>query len=160
MSDPVAVFGQLIRILEREIDYQLKYGDCCDVSQAQCHALLELGSFESTTVSELTDILKLDKSTLSRTIEGLVQQDLVERRTNPDDRRFIRVALTPQGKKSFESITRLCSRIYQRVFDFIPADKQDQVLESMSLLVSAMIQANVGGATQSGNEACCTKRGV
>lgn len=156
MSDSIAAFGQLIRMLEREIDYQIKYGRCCDISQAQCHTLLELGIFKSASVSELTDVLKLDKSTLSRTIEGLVQLDLVTRETDPKDRRFVRVALTQQGKKSYETISTQCMQIYRRVFDFIPEDKKAQVLESLSLLVKAMENANVGDHPKNRITSCCT----
>lgn len=154
-SDPIPVFGQLIRMLEREIDYQLKYGSCCDVSLAQCNTLLELGTFESTTVSELTDILKLDKSTLSRTIDCLVQLNLVSREADSNDRRFVRVALTPEGKKSYESISSMCNQLYRRVFEFIPESQREQVMASISILMEAMEKAKVGSHGTGGTESCC-----
>ena len=127
-----------IRALEREIFEQLKETSCCGVSLAQCHAVLEIGDSGNPSVSDLADKLKLDKSTLSRTIEGLVRLDLVSREINREDRRYLLITLTPQGEQVYRSINQFCNRYYQTVFDCIPEEKQLQIIESLKILTESM----------------------
>lgn len=72
---------------------------CCGVTVAQCHALLEVEKNGEISLVDLAYALGLDNSTLSRTIDSIVQERLVERRANPHDRRHISIALTDKGKE-------------------------------------------------------------
>ena len=138
----VRQFRRRLRRVEREITNQLKDETvCCGVSTAQCHVLLEIGEQGATTISNLAAILRLDKSTLSRTIEGLVRIGLVERVIDPNDRRYMRVTLSDQGKNVFESINQMCDIFYTKVLDHIPKNKHDQVVEGITLLVDAFMKA-------------------
>jgi DNA-binding MarR family transcriptional regulator len=151
-------FRKKLRQLEREIEDQLKYQtDCCGVSMAQCHALLEIGELDQISIGDIADFLNLDKSTLSRTIDNLVKLGLVNRVINPEDRRYMKVNLTEQGKKVYDEINNQCNNYYQEMFNFIPEDKHKQVLESLALLVDAMLKLK---QTQNPNtdetNSCCT----
>lgn len=142
-----------IRSLEREIFRQLKDGtSCCGVSLAQCHAILEIGDLEKTHIAELAGALKLDKSTLSRTIEGLVQSGLVSRQILPDDRRYMSVTLTEQGKCTCQSINALSDRFYDSVFSHIPEDLHDSVISNLETLARAMQDAREESDRMSGSD--------
>ena len=81
-------FRRSLRSIEREVEQQIKTDTvCCGVSLAQCHALMELGLGGAMTIADLAEIIKLDKSTLSRTIDSMVQTGLVDRTIDPKDRR-------------------------------------------------------------------------
>ncbi len=136
------MFRKRLRVIEREIINQLKNETtCCGVSLAQCHAILEIGDVESTTISDLAQILRLDKSTLSRTIDGLVKADQVERVINPADRRYMLVTLTEAGKEVYRSINDMCDSFYAQLLEQIPEEKHDHVMEGVSLLVDAFVQS-------------------
>jgi DNA-binding MarR family transcriptional regulator len=85
-----------VRLLSYE-ETESRYS--CGLTFTQCHSLLEIGEKESTTVAELADSLTLDKSTLSRTVESLVRQRLIQRREHPDDRRVKILRLTVGGSR-------------------------------------------------------------
>ncbi|SPF38642.1 MarR family protein [Candidatus Desulfosporosinus infrequens] len=51
------------------------------------------------TLKEITEKLQLLKSTVSISVEDLVHLDLVERKTSEEDRRAIRLKLTPAGQE-------------------------------------------------------------
>ncbi|MBN1782278.1 MarR family transcriptional regulator [bacterium] len=132
-------FRRQLRSLEREIFELLKDGTtCCNVSLAQCHAMLEIGDTKMTNISDLAEKLKLDKSTLSRTIEGLVRTGMVSREIDAADRRYMQVTLTEQGKAAYRSINDLCNQYYQSVFSHIHEGKHAQIIESMMTLAEAM----------------------
>jgi DNA-binding MarR family transcriptional regulator len=132
-------FRRKLRQIEREVQQQVKDGStCCGVSLTQCHALMELGLVESMTIVDLAMILKLDKSTLSRTIDGLVQIGLVDRAIHPDDRRYMQIRLTEQGRKVFDAINTGCNQLYLKVFECIPPKKHEAVIESLGLFADAI----------------------
>ena len=93
-------FRKMLRQIQREL-MELNRNDaqCCGISLAQCHAMIELGNTGMTTISTLASELGLDKSTLSRTIDGLVQQGFVLRNIKDDDRRFMTIELSDTGEK-------------------------------------------------------------
>lgn len=128
-----------MRRLETEIGMNLAdETDCCGVTLAQCHLLLETAIQGSASLGELADNLSADKGALSRTVDGLVREGLLSREENPANRRKITVSLTPSGEAKTAKINELCNASYERVFARIPAEKHGQIIESVALLASAM----------------------
>ena len=141
-------FREIIRRLQRNLSWQSKSdAACCGITVAQCHVLMEIGKLNKISIVDLASILGLDKSTLSRTIDGMVETGLVERAPNPEDRRYLKLTLTDQGKNLFDSINCTFDQYYQDVFAAIPPDKHQQVTESLSLLAGAI-------AKKSSSECC------
>jgi DNA-binding MarR family transcriptional regulator len=105
---------------------------------AQCHAILEIEMQGTLSLGELALQLGLDKSTLSRTVDGLVNIGLVERTTSPDDRRSVRLSLTAQGRRTCDLINANNDAAYMRVLSRIAPQQQQAVLESFHTLVDAM----------------------
>lgn len=132
-------FRRKIRVIEREIERQIKAGAmCCGVSLAQCHALMELGAHAEMSIAELADKLCLDRSTLSRTIDSLVQAGLVSREMDPNDRRYMRIRLTEKGQEIFHGINTASNAFYLKVFGNIPSEKHAQVIEAIGLFAEAL----------------------
>lgn len=129
----------MLRKLERLIESQQKF--CCSgATLAQCHVLLEIEELDQATTSKLADSLSLDKSTLSRTIDGLVNLGFLKRLSNPQDRRTIPLLLTKQGKAICNTINHSSDAFYTQVLERIPLDLQQQVIENFDRLVSAFIE--------------------
>ncbi|OHD16546.1 MAG: hypothetical protein A2086_03590 [Spirochaetes bacterium GWD1_27_9] len=132
-------FRNKLRVLEREIEEQLKAETgCCGVTLSQCHLLLELENKDEISIKDLAIILDLDKSTLSRTVDGLVNLGFVDRKSNKEDRRFLSVSLTDIGKKVVESINNICNDYYLNLFNLMPESKHQSVIESIDLIGTAM----------------------
>jgi DNA-binding MarR family transcriptional regulator len=108
---------------------------CCGVTLSQCHAIVEIGRAGSISVNDLANILGLDKSTMSRAINNLVELDLVTREAVPDNRRLLSIGLTTKGRTLFSEIESSMEQYYHDVYSALPADKRTQVIESLELLV-------------------------
>ncbi len=146
--EEIRYFREIMRRLQLNLSWQSKSdAACCGITMAQCHVLMEIGKVNEISTVDLASILGLDKSTLSRTIDGMVETGLVERIPNPGDRRYIKLTLTKEGKKLFDSINYTFDKYYQDVFASIPPDKHQQVTESLSMLASAI-------AEKSSSECC------
>ncbi|MFX4262761.1 MarR family winged helix-turn-helix transcriptional regulator [Pelotomaculum propionicicum] len=111
---------------------------CCGVSLTQCHVIVEIGRAASLSVNNLAKILGLDKSTMSRTVNNLVEQGLVSREPDPEDRRYMSISLTEKGRVSFLNIENGMEQYYQVAYASLPADKRERVLESLEILVKSL----------------------
>lgn len=130
---------ELIRILVRNLGILEKSdASCCGVTVAQCHTIVEIGRKEKISLIDLADLLGLDKSTISRTINNLVEEDLVLRDLDAENRRYVSIQLTENGMNVFRNIKESMDGYYKSIFGSIPEDKRSQVLESLQLLADAV----------------------
>lgn len=138
-KNKIRKFRRTLRKFERLIESQQKY--CCSgATLSQCHVLLEVEELGQGTTGQLADSLNLDKSTLSRTIDGLVNLGLLKRLSDPQDRRTIPLSLTEQGEAICEAINSSGDSFYTQVIERIPADHRQQVMESFDKLVLAFME--------------------
>ncbi|HWR29203.1 MAG TPA: MarR family transcriptional regulator [Negativicutes bacterium] len=134
---------ELIRMLERKLG-MLEDGEmaCCGISMAQCHALVEIGRAGSISLIDLAKLLNLDNSTMSRTVNNLVNNSMVERQLDPNDRRYITIRLTQGGLEQYHSIESGMGEYFMKIYDAIPKESRAQVLESLQILLKAVADSN------------------
>ncbi len=156
--EPAAVrlLRKQLRVIEREVERQLKSQTlCCGVTSAQCHVLLELAEAGESSLVELSERLKLDTSTLSRTVDGLVRAGHVTRITDPANRRYVLLGLTRKGKQKVEFIDRESDRFYLEMLGQISGSRLSALMESVGLLAGVFSRIYDGGrcapATASGS---------
>ena len=138
-TDDLSRLRECVRILTRKLGrLEKSEASCCGVSLTQCHVIVELGRAGSISVNYLANVLGLDKSTMSRTINSLVEQDLVSRETSPVDRRCLSIGLTGKGHMLYLNIENNMEQYYQAACASLPADKREQVLESLEILMKSL----------------------
>ncbi len=129
---------ELIRVLVRNLGILEKSdASCCGVTITQCHAIVEIGRLGKVSLVDLADLLDVDKSTMSRTVNNLVDTGLALRELDTDNRRYVVIQLTDEGRKVFLSIEKSMETYYKDIFCSIPEEKRGQVLESLTLLTDA-----------------------
>ncbi len=130
----VKQFRENTRILECHLGNINKTDCCCrGISETQCFVLVEIGRKPNSSVKELAEILRLDKSGISRTVEELVQKNYVERKPSEEDRRYVVLNLTHEGQERFERIENDMNQKFKLILDKIPVDKRAQVMEALEL---------------------------
>ena len=140
-------FRSNLRQFERVTQLHLK-SCCANVTLAQCLVLLEVEGSERPMVGRIASSLRLDSSTLTRTLDGLVERGLVERHRDDRDRRVVWVRLTDEGKKVCRTIHRDNDAHYRRVFKKIPEPKRAAVMRSFEILVQAMLACEVESSAE------------
>ena len=134
-------FKDNLRRMENLLGWELGHQtECCGVSLTQRLVLLELGKKERMSLVELAAGLGLDASTLSRSINGLVNIGLVRRGIDAQDRRCICLTLTEQGRGVRERMETLSDIYFKKVFSLIPQSRHHSLLENISLLTEALRQ--------------------
>ena len=119
-------FRDVIRIFDRELSVQNETSCCNGISVSQCHTLLEIEKNSEISVSELATKLSLDKSTVSRTVEGLVNISLVDRIIPKENRRKALINLTDSGKQVCSTINYPNDSYIEAVLkDFTKAEREE-----------------------------------
>lgn len=111
---------------------------CCGITITQCHTLVEIGRGQSLSLNELSGALTLDKSTMSRTVENLVNAELVERQIDSADRRYTKIQLTAKGAEMVEQINSSMIKYFAQVIHAIPDDKRTIFEEVLPFLLAAV----------------------
>jgi len=91
------------------------------------------------TMSELGSELKVPMSTATRIVDGLVQGGMVERVNDPNDRRVVRVKMSKNGRKLYETGTAYTKQRITNLLKDFSAEEQSQLLSLMNKLFDAMI---------------------
>jgi DNA-binding MarR family transcriptional regulator len=130
---------EMIRMLERKFGLiQDSEFSCCGITMAQCHALVEIGRAKGMSLNKLSELLNLENSTMSRTVNNLVTGALAKRDIDSKDRRYVTISLTESGHQLYDNIEEGMNLYFKKVYDSIPDNKKQQVLESLQILLEAI----------------------
>ena len=108
------------------------------LSPSQAHALQVLRQRSTSTQSQLAEQLHLEKSTVSRLVNHLVEQGWVERTINPESRREVLLTLTSQGRTVSQEVRAQSLAKYRTIWERIAPERRAQVLDSLALLTSLL----------------------
>ena len=98
------IINDAARMLRTYADYK---GAQFGVTRAQWAVLARLDRFEGLKQSELAEMLDLQPITLTRLLDRLCNNGLIERRADPNDRRAKRLFLTPAARPLLEQLGAL-----------------------------------------------------
>lgn len=131
-------FRGLLRRFERAL-YMQNSGSCCNgITLAQCHTLLEIENKGKESVTELARTLGLDKSTISRTVDGLVNNGLLHRSVPADNRRMATLQLTHEGKDICCSINTINDQYFEDVLSEFSEKEKSELIHLLERVVDKM----------------------
>ncbi len=104
------------------------------LTPSQAHALQVLGQAERLTQSQLAEVLRLEKSTVSRLVQSLVERGWIEREVNHNNRREVLLTLTETGHSSLEEVQAHAAAKYHTIWNRIPQVRRAQVLDALATL--------------------------
>ena len=106
------------------------------LTSAQANTLLGLGRLGEVTMNGLADEMLLHGTTMTRMVDSLVTRGLVERVTDPKDRRVVRVRLTPAGSEAAGEVRRRRREAMRRSMQRLPEDDRQSTLSALKQVVS------------------------
>lgn len=140
--DKVKQFREYTRELERHLDI-IDQNDCCQcgVSRVGCFLIVEIGRRPGICIKELAELLRIDKSGVSRSVEELVKSGFVTREPSEEDRRCVVLKLTESGNARFMKIEEDMYAEFKNVFSLIDKSDRDKVLEGLRIYNEACRKA-------------------
>lgn len=148
MSETSSTSGDMLREVARLYTRaQRVVADCCNTTNTQCHILVELGRSGPMPMGELGTRLLLEKSWISRAVEGLAVNGLIAKVPNPADARSWIVELTPAGRRRVKELNTTLDGHAEQLLSGLAGRERQQV--DRALLVLLKLLRNDASAT------CC-----
>lgn len=139
MNDSTMLSGSLLREVARLYTRaQRVVADCCRTSNTQCLLLTELGRSGPLPLSELGLRLSLEKSWMSRSVDGLVERGWATKEPNPDDARSWLVTLTSDGAERVRELNQTLDEHADHLLASLDATDRRAVESSLLLLLKAL----------------------
>lgn len=149
MPPPGAVTVDTIRHASRRLVRELGFmGQTLagtDLPPSSVHALIAVGEGEAVTAAALCDLLRLEKSSVSRLVRKLVTAGLMTEGASERDGRVKPLALTGRGRETLEAIHRFARSQVGRALDALPPPVQGTVAEGLSAYAAALRASRMGG---------------
>ncbi len=126
------VLSELVRAYQFRDRQNIYY---YDVSATQCYAIAAIIANGSLALNQLAKTLHIDKSTTSRVIDSLQEKGYVERHTDSNDARAVRIEVTPKGVNLHNSIEKdLADGLKYLLKDFEPDTRKAaiQIVQGMA----------------------------
>lgn len=92
-----ALMRQLFGLVHRLEDEAIKASEFSDLSRAEISAIMAIGTGRPKTMTHVANILEINVSTLTTTINKLVKKGYVERLRDDKDRRIVKIGLSEKG---------------------------------------------------------------
>ena len=105
------------------------------LSISQVGALFFIHRQGTHSVTDLGDHLGVTSAAASQMLERLVQQDLILRAEDPDDRRHKQISLTPKGRRTLHDSIQARQGWLEDLADSMPAFEKDQVTAALCILI-------------------------
>jgi MarR family transcriptional regulator for hemolysin len=119
------------RLLKTFADQQARqYG----MTRAQWAVLVRLDRSEGLKQSELAELLDLQPISLTRLLDRLAENKLIERRADPNDRRANRLFLTPAARPLLERLSELGTDMMSTVLEGLDAKTIERMLRDLGLV--------------------------
>ena len=118
------------------------------ISRAQWVVLMRLDRSEGLKQSELAEILDLTPISLTRLLDRLAENGLIERRDDPNDRRANRLYLTPAARPLLERLTKLGEEMMDAVLGGLDGKANDRLLRDLTQMKDNLRAAIARNSTE------------
>jgi DNA-binding MarR family transcriptional regulator len=126
--------------MHRSMRSFVRYSRDRGLSMSQISTLFQLSHRGSLAVSEISDSLGVSNAAGSQLLDRLVQQGLITRTENPQDRREKQLILTEKGQNILLESTRTRQAWLERLVVMLTPEEQEQVDLALNILIDKMNQ--------------------
>jgi MarR family transcriptional regulator for hemolysin len=130
--------NDVARMLRTYADYR---GSQFGVTRAQWAVLVRLDRFEGLKQSELAEMLDLQPITLTRLLDRLCDNGLIERRSDPNDRRAKRLFLTAAARPMLEQLGALGEDMMTTALAGVSRESVEQIVAQLAVVKENLRQA-------------------
>jgi len=127
-------FTRLVRFFNQLMREQLT---CGPVTVQQCYTLEALAD-GPLSMKELAAEVALHQSTLTRVVEKLEKQKLVQRTRKSDNQRSVEVRLTDAGRQTYVFLDAAGSQMISDLLDLIPTKRRGAIVDAMEELANLL----------------------
>lgn len=123
MIDAVTVESvfQLAHAMKQELGCKLEAQDL-GITPMHVRVVMTIHNRSLCTAQDIASLFKRDKAQITRLIKGLIDQEIVQKQPNPEDKRSQLLVLTPKGKELQKSLFEFADETQKKVSHGINTD--------------------------------------
>jgi DNA-binding MarR family transcriptional regulator len=127
----------LVHILSNRIgrafysEVETKFG----VTIAEWRVMLTLASDPGVSAAEITNSWAMEKMSVNRAIQRLIDNSNVSRSRDPEDGRSYRLSLTAKGRKLYARIAPAANKRYTEIISSVSAEELDIVVAALQKMI-------------------------
>ena len=126
------------RHIVRELGFMQKGLAGTELSPSAVHTIIELGCGTVTNASDLAALLHLEKSSVSRLVQKLENDGLIEVRPDPNDKRSRFLSLTQDGQNLLGDVKEFARRQLRSALDVLSATDVAQIETGLILFAKSL----------------------
>ena len=131
-------------LIEGEVRSRLR--DTFDVTLPRFDLMAQLDKSQNgMTLGELSQRMMVSNGNVTGLVDRLVEQNMIERRPSPTDRRAMLVNLTPEGRKTFRAMARTHEGWIAEIFEGLTRNEMDSLMQLLAKTKAAARRAKQGG---------------
>src|SRR4051794_535794 len=100
----------------------------------QFRTLCFVSSAEGSSLSAAADFIGLSLPAMSRLVEGMVEHGLMDRRPCEDDRRHVRLSVTPAGESALTEARQLAQAGLSEAVTHVTPGQREAIVKTMQVL--------------------------
>ncbi len=131
---------ETLPLLMRTIHCEMKNRHTVDLSTSQFRTLRFLKHHPGTSLSQLSESVELSMPSMSKAIDSLVLQGLVNRESAQDDRRRVLLSLTEAGEQMLHKLRAAMRACLSERLNGLNASDLTQIIEGMQILRSLVLK--------------------
>lgn len=140
--DPIGfLFGDIARLSRQAFN---RRAAALGLSLAQWRVLAVLARREGLSQVKLAEILEIQPMTLVRQIDRLEAIGLVVRRPDPDDRRAVRLGLTPAADPLIAHMRRIADELWNSALSGFPPEARDRLHADLERIKASLCTETCG----------------
>jgi len=121
-------YGRALRVTE---PVRLRFWDSRGLTMSQLRLMYLISQAENSCVGELAHEMRVRPATLTGLADRLARQQLIQRTHDPDDRRLVRVALTPEGKRVLDELLTAARALLEAILSRMETAAVEAFVESL-----------------------------
>ncbi|MFZ2157374.1 MAG: MarR family transcriptional regulator [Bradyrhizobium sp.] len=138
------VISDVARLLRTEFDRRVRR---LGITRGQWLVLTRLHRHPGASLSELAEMMEVEKATAGRMIDRLVANGWVARRIQRDDRRVKRVFLTPEAERVHKRIWRVAEATVEDALAGLSTRESKQLMTLLQRVKKTLVTAVDGAPT-------------
>lgn len=112
-----------------------------NITPAQYGVLRCLWEGCACTPKEISQVLRLENSTISGVLDRMEKKGLIQRELDSNDRRSIRVVLTPEGASIKDGVLEVIDDLNRKVLDGLSPEQRAMFIDSLRHIGNVELEA-------------------
>lgn len=127
--------------------HQTRTGTDLGLTNQHLGALGTVSQHDNCTMRELAEGVSVAPPTATRIVNDLVEKELVERVSDPQDRRVVRIGITQKGRETIDQVHQEATDLVAQILERMSDGEQEALLVGLTSFIDALMADDRGDRT-------------